>query len=144
MKLSQCPGKHEFRYRVYPHAGHWNDVEIYKEIESLILPVELLQTGAHQGDLPQRQSFMELLPAGLALSAFKRSEDGSSLIVRVFNPDEKRVDGSIRFSGFIQKAELVTLEEKVLSPCEVQNNALRFVVDPKKIVTIRVIAEKTV
>jgi alpha-mannosidase len=137
MRLSQCPGPHEFRYRIYPHAGTWSDAEIYREVEPLALPMELLQAGAHGGDLPQRFSFLEIAPTNLVLSALKLSEDGTSLVVRVFNPTESQLESRITCFGTIKAAELISLEETSLGSCEPQGNAVRFVAAPKKIVTIR-------
>ena len=33
MELSQCPGEHEFRYSIHPHAGSRAKAEVYGEVE---------------------------------------------------------------------------------------------------------------
>ncbi|MFA6243335.1 MAG: glycoside hydrolase family 38 C-terminal domain-containing protein, partial [Candidatus Hydrogenedentales bacterium] len=63
MELSQCPGEHEFRYFIYPHAGSWDRADVYSEVERLNVPLELAQAGPHKGDLPRRAGFLSVEPA---------------------------------------------------------------------------------
>jgi alpha-mannosidase len=137
MKLSQCPGHHEFCYHIYPHAGRWHEAEVTREAERLTAPLTPAQAGPHRGDLPKQMSFMEVSPANLAMSALKRSEDGESLVLRLYNPTEKRVDGTVTCFRPIRSAELVTLEEKPLRKLDAKGSFVRLRVDSRKIVSLR-------
>ena len=138
MELSQCPEAHEFRYRIYPHAGAWDTAEVFREADGLSLPLEPAQTGAHGGELPQRHGFLELEPAQLVLSAVKRSEDGEALVVRLFNPTSKPMKGTLTFGENVAAAELITLEEIPLKTVKAEGCSVRLAVGAKKIVTVKI------
>src|SRR5690606_18818697 len=74
MELSQCPGRHEWTYAIYPHAGDWTH-GVYEEAEDLNLPLEPAQAGAHKGTLPKSMSFLEVSGENLQMTALKRAED---------------------------------------------------------------------
>ena len=137
MKLSQCPGDHEFRYLIYPHAGRWDDADVLRECERLAAPVKMVQTGRHSGTLPKRNSFLEITPSHLTMSALKLSGCGKAMILRMFNPTSRRVTGIIRLPTPIRSAELVTLEESPLRALEPKGKTLALQVPAKKIVTVR-------
>jgi 2-O-(6-phospho-alpha-D-mannosyl)-D-glycerate hydrolase len=139
MELAQCLGPQEFRYAIYPHSGAWDAAEVYREAERVAVPLELAQAGGHGGDLPKRLGFLELAPANLILSALKRAEDGSGLVARVFNPTEQPVEGVVTCFRPIEKAELVSLEEKREKKLTPSGNELRLHVEPKQIRTVRLV-----
>ncbi|MBI4558074.1 MAG: hypothetical protein HY706_10880 [Candidatus Hydrogenedentes bacterium] len=139
MKLSQCPGEHEFRYWIYPHKGRWDTGCVYEQVERLCVPLEPAQTGVHKGDLPQRHGFMNLEGDNLAVSAIKRSEDGEGIVVRVFNPTDSARQGRLTFARKIKHAEDVTLEEIGKKKLSTTGKSVRFRLGRKKIGTFKVI-----
>ena len=141
MKLSQCPGDHEFRYLIYPHAGGWAEANVQGEADRLNVPVELAQTGAHAGDLPQRQSLLEIAPANLSLSALKQSEDGAAVVLRLHNATEEAIQGKITLFRKIKSAELLTLEEKPLKEVKPSGSSLDIEVGSRKIVTVKLMLD---
>ncbi|HNT35376.1 MAG TPA: glycoside hydrolase family 38 C-terminal domain-containing protein, partial [bacterium] len=87
MELSHAPGKHVFRYAIYPHAGNWDSADVMRTVESFSLPMLSAQTTPCKGqDLPSVKSFLELTPKQLQLSAVKKAERGKDLVVRIYNP----------------------------------------------------------
>ena len=138
MGLSQCPGDHEFRYLIYPHAGSWDTADVYANVERLVVPLQPAQAGPHGGDLPKRHSFLQIEPANLVLSAVKQSESGQGLVVRVFNPTSERIEGKLTFFKPIGTAHSMNLEEKRGESLSVQGNTLPLAVDKKKIVTVEI------
>jgi len=138
MELSQCPGRHEFRYLILPHAGRWNDGNVPVEAERLAVPLQPAQAGAHPGGLPRKMSFLSVEPAGLLLSALKRGEDGASLVVRVYNPDDAAVYGALTLFHGAASVHLADLEENGIAPAPRDGNRVRFHAGPKKIVTLKI------
>jgi len=137
MTLSQCLGDHEFRYAIYPHEGQWDKAEVFREAERLSVPLEPAQAGAHGGDLPRRHSFLNVEPANLILSALKRAEDGKGLIIRLFNPTTKSLEGKLRFFKPIASAHLCDLEENPIRSLTLRGRSLQCNVASKKILTIK-------
>ncbi len=138
MKLSQSPGEHEYRYLIYPHAGHWDEAEVLAECELLTAPVKLAQAGRHGGTLPKHMSFFELAPSNLVLSAMHRSSTDDSLLIRLFNPTEQPVAGTLTFFKALRAAELVSMEERSVQKLESEGKELALRVDSRKIVTLKI------
>lgn len=138
MGLSQCPGDHEFRYLIYPHAGSWDTADVYANVEKIVAPLQPAQAGPHGGELPERHSFLQIEPANLVLSAVKRSENGDGLVVRAFNPTSQAIEGKLTFFKPIRTAHLTNLEEKPGDKLATQGNTLSLAVGQKKIVSIEI------
>lgn len=143
MPLSQCRGDHEFRYRIFPHAGTWDMAEIHREAEALMLPLEPAQAARHGvrkgiDPLPRNHGFLRIEPANLVLGALKRAEDGDGLVVRVFNPTDTPIEGTIKLATPVKTAELLTMEEILIGPASVDGNEIHVAAGPKKIVTLRI------
>lgn len=139
MRLSQCPGEHEFRFLLYPHAGTWDNADIYGEVESFCAPVEPAQAGAHDGDLPQALGFLTLEGDQVAISALKRTEDGQGLLVRLFNPSPRSQRATLTFARPIASAKQVNLEEEEQSAFRPQGASVVVDIPPKKIVSLKLI-----
>ena len=136
-ELSQCFGPHERTYALYPHAGDWADGEVFKETENFNLPIRIAQVGRHAGKLPKSLSFIELEPASLVLAAVKVAENGKSLVVRLFNPTEKAVNGSLKVYKPVKKARTITLEELPEEEIKLTDRkVIPLSVPKKKIVTL--------
>lgn len=138
MGLSQSPGEHEFRYLIHPHKGRWDDGNVYAQVDQLNVPIEPAQTGAHKGDLPQRDSFMRIDGKNVILSALKRSEAEDTIVVRLFNPSERKTDATLVFAKGITGAALVNMEEVSAEDLGFKGNTVKVSLGRKKIVTLRV------
>jgi alpha-mannosidase len=136
MTLSQCPGEHEFRYWIYPHKGRWDKGEVMREAEVTSVPLEIVQAGAHGGDLPKQKGFLCIEPSNLVLTALKHSESGDRLVMRFFNPTTKVLSGKIKTNLKVKSAYRLTLEEKEEAKLEVKRDSVSLKVEPKKIVTL--------
>ena len=135
---SQLLREMEFEYSIYPHEGNWSQGNVYTEAENLNVPVAPYQvTGQTSGTLPAKHSFFEIKPEQLVLSAFKKAEDGSSLIMRLFNPTDNEIHGDIQFTVGIREAYLTNLNEERLQSLKIEgNNHIEIDAGVNKIVTI--------
>ena len=140
--LSQSPGAHSFTYRIMPHSGSWADARVFAEVDRLNLPLEVAQTCAHGGDLPQELSFFSIGPIDLVLSGMKTAEDGNGYIVRCFNPTDTEQRGTLSAWKSIAKAELARLDETREESLSPKGNTVEFAAKPKKIITLRVVLEQ--
>jgi len=136
MDLAQCIGKHEWTYAIYPHSGDWTN-GCFREAEDLNLPLDVAQAGPHEGTLPKEMSFLELTGANLQVTAFKRAEDRkSSYIVRLFNPADRAVNGSLKLWKPIKKAWLTNMNEERREEIESKGGTVKLRVGKKKILTV--------
>jgi alpha-mannosidase len=148
MKGSQVPGKHRFRYFIYPHAGDWDQGQVAPQADRFLVPLEPVQTGRHAGTLPQCLSFLELEPAELQVSCIKQAEQyqtergqregGRTLVVRLYNPSSRDIDGNLTLFKAPRSARYLNLNEEPTGDVnpEVTGNRIALSVGAKKIVTL--------
>jgi alpha-mannosidase len=143
---SQCPGIHEFRYAICPHEGDWKQGDIFRQAYSHNLPLRVVQSAggnksnSKQRRLPTEKSFLDIKPHSLVLSSFKKSEKRKSIILRLFNPTDTRLEGRLSFWRNIKHTWLVNLNEDRIKELSVNNGkGLSFVVRPKKIITVELV-----
>ena len=165
-KGSQCLGRNEFHYAFMPHAGNWEQANVWGASEQFNLDFLMCQVAptAH-GKNGLVHSFLELGTERLNVSGVKRAEDGDGYVVRLFNPSDDAVTTTIRLGGGIapiektqspverQAAEfelpaysgkkwsavkLVSMEEKEQGdlPMDAEGN-VTFTITGKKILTIK-------
>ena len=144
MELSQCPGKHEFTYAIMPHAGTWDGAKVHLEAERLNVPMAVAQVGKHGGSLPKSWGLMELVPGDLLLSCVKLAEGGEDLVVRVYNPTGRDVDGTLRLSVPVSRAARTDMEENPSGELEIDGGSIPVTLGPKKVETLKIGLGKSV
>jgi alpha-mannosidase len=80
----QDQGTHRFALRLVPHPGSWVEGEAVRAAFELNQPPIALMESAHQGPLPQRESFLDISAANVVASALKEAEDGGAAILRCY------------------------------------------------------------
>ncbi|MBW7459259.1 hypothetical protein K0U00_34925, partial [Paenibacillus sepulcri] len=71
-------------YSILPHEGNWETAGTVKRAAELNQrPVTVIET-YHQGDLPQKDSFLSVDKDNVLVSVVKKSEDNDDLIVRAY------------------------------------------------------------
>ncbi len=139
MELAQCIGKFEWTYALMPHAGGWEN-GVYAEAEDMNLPLEPAQAGPHAGVLPKAMSFLTLEGENLQLAVFKQAEDRpGSVLLRLFNPTDKAVDGVLRFHKPLRGAWLTNMNEERREQLTPDGATLPLRFEKKKILTVEVI-----
>jgi len=139
--MCQCLRPFTFNYALYPYQGPWDKAQVLRYAQQFNLKLRLNQTGRSNGTLPPTLGFIQIEPDQLVLSAIKKSARNNSLIVRVFNPTESTVNGTVTFWKPIQAANLVQLNEKHPAPIKFNTNNINLTATKNKIVTIEVFLE---
>jgi mannosylglycerate hydrolase len=139
---AQCLGQHTFEYSVVPHEGDWLAGRVPLEAEAYVTPVYSAALAGRTVDA--EGSFYSVGPDELLFSTCKRSEDGQSIILRVYNTAPYPVEGVLRagITAAVSKANLV---ERVLSEPLVPQGGTqeyRFGVRPHEIVTFSIQPEQ--
>ncbi len=122
----QSLGKLKFRYLLYPFTEN----HTMFLAEKLSAPVKTVQTSKGCGTEPVNQSYLEI-PQNLVLTAMKKCEDSDEYLIRLYNPTEKMVCGSIK--TLFRNARQVTLNEEEIA----EINPDWIVVPPYKILSIK-------
>lgn len=140
-KGSQSLGKSAYRFSLYPHSKSWIDANTYRETFNFNYEMKLVQSGFANGFLSAENSFFTIEPDSLIFSALKSSEDKAKdeLVLRIFNPTEKTIDGRVKFFKKILSAEKTTLEEIFVERIEVEDgNSFKAKLEKKKIGTYKI------
>ncbi len=86
---------------------------------------------------------MQLESSALLTGCVKKSESGKELIIRLWNPSEKKETGTLKLSPGFSGAEFFGLNEKPPGPggaviLEKSPDSVTFELGPKKIATVRI------
>ena len=102
-------GQQSFTYAIYPHLGDWHEGGVREEAEDLNQPlVWTTASGVAAGvTTPLRAPGIDL-----ALSGFKRGEDGKSLVFRVYEPAGRRGDVALVLPEGWKNAGIVSILEE--------------------------------
>ncbi|MCD6386164.1 hypothetical protein J7M23_10370, partial [Candidatus Sumerlaeota bacterium] len=147
---SQCLRRYEFRYALHfyrPSQEHLGTV--MKTCRSYLTPLRTVQCGPREAslgnpELPESFSFFEIKPADrVFIGAVKKADSSNHLIVRLFNPTDKKVKAQLKFYRPIASAWLTNLEEKNLASLTPRGKNLNFSIAPKKIVTLKLKFSRT-
>jgi len=137
-------GQHEIHLALRPFAGEMPVAEAIREGQEFNHPVRVVGTDAHAGDLPAKGKFVRVGPERVALSAVKKAEEGDALVLRLFNPTERRITARVEFDaelvGKVKKAVEVDLVERPLvkSTARVAGSRVSVAVPARGIATVRV------
>ena len=133
---AQCPGTHTFAYALVPHCGHWQ--QAYAQAHAFNAPLRAIPTPAHAGTLPPVGSFVAVAPDVLVVSAIKEAENGTGLIVRLWNTDTTACEGVIRFWKRPRRVSRCNLNERGQDALTVdKDGTVHFPVRGREIVTLR-------
>ncbi len=109
---AQCLGRQRFEFGLYTYTGTWEQARVWREAHAFSAPLigtRLIEAG--RGKLPSECSLLTVDSADIALSCVKRAEDGTGIIIRVYNPTSHPTAGAIRPAWKIIRAESVGLDE---------------------------------
>ncbi|MCD6291408.1 MAG: hypothetical protein J7M34_12960, partial [Anaerolineae bacterium] len=153
---AQCLRALTYRYAVMPHAGTWDQAEVWREahthdvrpraivvekVPDFPIPVSPTPAGI---EVPRdRHSFLSVEGHNAVLSAVKRADREDALIVRLFNPSTEPTRATIRFAAGLTGAEMVNLNEEPLGdPLPIRDgHEIEVDLAPKRIVTVKAIPE---
>jgi alpha-mannosidase len=132
-------GFHEFTYALYPHAGDWKAAETERRGFELNYPLIPVTTQPHQGILPASQSFVQIEPGNVILTAVKKAEVSTALVFRFFEFEGRTSEVRLRFPEAATQAGQVNLMEKQDAPLSLQDGGKEttLTVHPYEIVTVK-------
>ncbi len=92
--------KHTFEYSLYPHRGGWSEARSYQQGYEVNSPLQAFQL--HLGKsrrkiFPEAFSFIEVSPPNIILSSCKMAEDGTAIVLRLYEAKGKATEAAIRF-----------------------------------------------
>lgn len=137
-KGAQMLGTSDYHLAIFPHQGDWQQGKVYKESFIFNYPLRLVQTGKLNGCEDTELQMMHITPVDLVFGTLKKPENdqSNSLVLRVYNPTDTAISGSVCFMKPIRSVQKITLEE---IPCDFQvpinENDFDVEAPPKKILS---------
>ncbi|HLK05659.1 MAG TPA: alpha-mannosidase [Candidatus Acidoferrum sp.] len=131
-------GHHEFTYSIYAHPGSWRDALTVRRAYDLNYPLIYVQAEKHAGSLPAIQSFLNVAQENVVVTAFKKAEDGDSLVVRFYEWAGKNDEVRLHFSALAQSATETNLIEKEGDALTIRGNEIIVPTKPFEIRTVQV------
>jgi len=132
---AQCPGQYTFHYALIPHAGDWRSA--FAEALAFQTDLQAVPTPARPGSLPPTLSFVRVEPLTLQVSAIKCPEEGEGLILRLWNVEDRPVEGTIRLWCPFTRALRTNMAEREALELARNADVLSLTVRGREVVTIR-------
>jgi alpha-mannosidase len=127
--------EHEFSYAILPHEGDWRSS--IAEAHDLNAPLQAVHITSGSGEWPSSQQLVKLNAPGLRLSAFKKSEDGDQIILRVYEAHGGRGTARLETKFASGPASFTNLLEEATETLELVDGRLEFEFTPFEVKTIR-------
>jgi len=132
---AQCHGEYRYEYAILPHSGDWRaacpwaygytapllvaradtheglvleEMNITRDDPAQVRPIPWPRGGPQPGTW----SLLRLEPAGLVLSAVRRTEDGEGLVVRYYNTERVPLEARLTAGFPLQAAYRLNLNEE--------------------------------
>jgi alpha-mannosidase len=132
-------GHHRFRYALYPHTGDWKHAATMRRGYELNYPLMATQVEAHDGAEPPEQFFLSLDNPNVTLTALKKAEDGSALLLRFYEWAGSTGEVEIVVPAGATSATLTNLMEQPEGKAlPVNGDRVAVPVHPYEIVSLRI------
>ena len=138
-------GKHSFKYSLLPHAGNWGP-ETVREAYAINDPL-IVASGVR--DQPQDTALVERLPSlvsvdktNIVIETIKRAEDGSGVIVRMYEYQRQRGPFTLSTAFPLAKAWRVNILEEIQEEILLEASKLSYNIKPYQILTLKLVPEK--
>ncbi len=126
-------GRHTFTYSLLPHAGPVAQTTIAAAY-ALNDPLLAVRGAGAAGNAP---SLVASSRPNAVVETVKRAEDGSGIVVRLYEAQRQRGPVTLNFGFPVAKAERTNLLETPRATLEVKGNAVTFDLKPFEIVTLK-------
>lgn len=136
----QCPGVRSFDYAITLHEGDWQEAGLLAAAAQLYTPVRVAASGRGQGELPLEASFFTLSNPALHVSCVKQAEDGSGIIIRLFNGSGAEQKAEITFGIAPEHVQRCRMDETLVDEPGLQlaGNLLTLMIPAKKIASYKI------
>ncbi|MEW6046780.1 MAG: glycoside hydrolase family 38 C-terminal domain-containing protein [Bacillota bacterium] len=154
---AQLAGRHRFEYAVQVFGDleellvaaeeYHNPLVAWRADTRAGLLAEELQPGYPQHgalneqvrDMPARRSWLQVDPAAIGVSALKRSEDGSAVVLRLWNPFDGSRQAVVTPGFAVREAWKARLDETPVEPVRVDAGRIKLQIGSREVVTLRLV-----
>ena len=129
--------EHFFTYSVYSHEGTWKEAKTANEAYKLNTPLYAKVEEAHDGELEDCLSLVNVNKENIIIEVIKKAEDSDHLVVRMYEFHNKRTKATLEFFKDIEEIRECNLIERDLEELKAQGNKVDFEIKPFEIKTFK-------
>jgi len=134
---AQCPGVRRFELSVIPHTGSWLEARVDRAALEYVVPGVAHEDLPHSGGLPPEYSLLEVRGGPILFSTLKRSVDGRSVVLRLYNPSPREAEVEVVFYRRPRRAWRARLDEREVEELRGGLDAVRLRIPPYKVETLK-------
>ena len=131
-----------FSLCLFPHNNTWDEAEVWHQAQQFLSGVRAITVVPTKDNNRTAQvEGIRVEGKNAVLSSIKQSEDGSAVILRLYNPSDEATEATIYFPISLAKAHLADLRENSSDVLDVQSNSIQVPLPKKKIITVKALME---
>lgn len=137
-------GRHQIRYAVVPHMSALDVPEATRQGFAFNHPVITVGTTVHEGDLAAEMEGLSVLTPKVMLSGVKKAEDGTGLILRLYEMTGEATSAQVRIAPWLAAAGSPAVETDLLeralpeSTAKMDGDVLTVTIPAYGITTVRI------
>ena len=129
-------GEHTFGFSVYPHEGRFTESRLFCHAYEFNNPLIVKECDDNEGDLPGE--FSLLGAHGAIIETVKKAEDSDDIIIRLYEPEGKRMKAKICFGFDFKEAYFTDICENEEKKAKVISGTIETELSPFEIVTLKI------
>ena len=130
-------GQHTFTYSLLPHTGAVGETTIAAAYALNDPLLAAKASGEAAGEMAVPQSFLAVNRPNAVVETVKQAEDGSGVVVRLYESQRQRGPVTLQAGFNVAKAERTNLLETPRETLTVKGNRVTFDLNPFEIVTLK-------
>jgi alpha-mannosidase len=130
-------GVHRFTYSLVPHFLPYNYAGIVPAAYALNAPVRVVRVPKSNGDRSSTSAFLACENRNVVIEAVKKAEDGSDIVVRLYECHNSRGKSELVCSEPVKLAFLCDMDENEVEELEVMDGLVSFQFKPFEILTVK-------
>jgi alpha-mannosidase len=134
-------GEHEFTYSLYPHDGDWRQADVVREAAELNEPMQVVSEEPHAGRYPSTYAWLNFQSSHVMLDTIKSAEDGSGVIVRMYESAGSRGTAALDWKAADIRACRVSLLEDETGTVEISGGMIPLSFRPYEVQTVKLYHE---
>ena len=130
-------GHHRFTYALLPHRGDLRQGRVIEQAYQLNVPLRVNPLPVQAGRLPAKCSFFETDRPGVIIESIKVAEDGSGIIVRLYEAYGSRGPLTLRTPLPVQGVSRTDMLESCVQRLSISDGLVQLKIHPFEIVTLK-------
>jgi alpha-mannosidase len=117
---AQIQRRLNFSLSLFPHPGRWNQAEVWRQALVFNNPARSYTTGmernrkaAKEAAQPSSRCFLSVSGRNVILSSVKKTETGSALLLRLYNPSPDTAEAIIQLPFAPKRLQVTGLDERL-------------------------------